>query len=60
MGADAVFVGRPVLYGLAYDGQNGVEKVLRTLNNELKEAMLHTGCMSIDEAKSNSSLICSE
>ena len=28
LGADAVMVGRPILYGLAYDGQAGVEKVL--------------------------------
>ena len=28
LGADIVMVGRPVLYGLACDGQNGVERVL--------------------------------
>ena len=36
LGADAVMVGRPILYGLAYDGQAGVEKVLNILNEELK------------------------
>ena len=47
MGADLVMIGRPVLYGLACDGQNGVEHVLRIMNEELKQAMLSTGCMSI-------------
>ena len=28
LGADIVMVGRPVLWGLACDGQNGVERVL--------------------------------
>ena len=47
LGADIVMIGRPVLYGLACDGQNGVERVLEILNEELKQAMLTTGCMSI-------------
>ena len=59
LGADVVLVGRPILYGLACDGQNGVEKVLRILNDELKESMLQTGCMSIAEAK-NPNLICGD
>ena len=57
LGADVVMIGRPVLYGLACDGQNGIEKVLSILNDELKEAMLHTGCMNISDAKNNSKLI---
>lgn len=35
LGADAVLVGRPYLYGLALDGQAGVEHVLRCLLAEL-------------------------
>ena len=57
IGADLVLLGRPILYGLACDGQNGVERVLEIMNNELKEAMLHTGCMSLKDAKLNPSLI---
>ena len=49
LGADAVMVGRPILYGLAYGGQAGVEKVLNILNDELKQAMLHTGCNRISD-----------
>jgi len=35
LGADAVLVGRPYLYGLALDGQRGTRKVMRTLVDEL-------------------------
>lgn len=35
LGADAVLLGRPFLYGLALDGQAGVEHVLRSLLAEL-------------------------
>ncbi len=36
LGARAVFIGRPALWGLAYSGQAGVEQVLNILNNELR------------------------
>ena len=57
LGADVVMVGRPIIYGLACGGQSGVERVLDILNDELREAMLHTGCMTIADAKSNSNLV---
>ena len=47
LGADNVFIGRALLWGLAAAGQKGVEDVVRILNEELKEAMLATGCMNI-------------
>ena len=57
LGADVVFIGRPILWGLAYDGQKGVELVLQILNKQLKEAMRHTGIKSIAEAKGNRGLL---
>ncbi|MET8229826.1 aminotransferase class I/II-fold pyridoxal phosphate-dependent enzyme [Micromonospora sp. NPDC005298] len=42
-GADAVLVGRPVLHGLAVDGEKGVGHVLDLLTEELGEAMLMAG-----------------
>jgi 4-hydroxymandelate oxidase len=39
LGARAVMVGRPVLWGLAADGQAGVERVLSLLRAELEHAM---------------------
>lgn len=49
LGADFVWVGRPVLWGLAYDGQSGVELVLDILRRELQSCMGLAGCSSISE-----------
>ncbi len=43
MGARAVFIGRPVLWGLAYQGREGVEKVINMLKDELTLAMKLSG-----------------
>ena len=43
LGADAVLVGRPYLWGLALDGQDGVESVLRGLLAELDLTMTLSG-----------------
>ncbi|MFJ9411311.1 alpha-hydroxy acid oxidase [Streptomyces sp. NPDC101393] len=48
LGARAVLVGRPVLWGLAVDGAAGVERVLSTLQGELEEAMALTGRPRLD------------
>ena len=45
--ARAVFVGRPVLWGLAADGARGVQHVLELLRAELKLAMQLSGCPTI-------------
>lgn len=47
LGAKMVFVGRPVLWGLACDGSDGVRKVLNILKDELELAMRLTGCPSL-------------
>lgn len=39
LGADFVLVGRPVLWGLAYDGENGVHAVLNILEREPSQTM---------------------
>jgi (S)-2-hydroxy-acid oxidase len=49
LGANAVQIGRPVLWGLGYDGQKGVELVLKILLEEFVESMILTGCRSIEE-----------
>lgn len=48
-GADAVAVGRPVLWGLAVDGAAGVRAVLEMLRDEVDEAMALCGCGSAAE-----------
>lgn len=45
-GAQAVGVGRPILYGLAVDGEEGVKMVIREMADELKRAMTMTGLKS--------------
>ena len=49
LGADAVGIGRPYIWGLASFGQEGVEKVLDILRNELTIAMRQAGTRSIHE-----------
>ena len=44
LGADAVLVGRPFLWGLALGGQGGVEAVLRMLLAELDLTLALSGC----------------
>jgi 4-hydroxymandelate oxidase len=44
LGAQAVLVGRPVLWGLCADGEQGATRVLEILRRELDEAMLLCGC----------------
>jgi 4-hydroxymandelate oxidase len=44
LGARAVLVGRPVLWGLALEGADGVTRVLRMLREELELAMMLAGC----------------
>lgn len=47
LGARAVGIGRPYLWGLAAFGQPGVEKVLDLLKAELAGAMRHIGATSL-------------
>ena len=48
LGADAIMVGRPYLWGLGAFGQPGVERALEILHSELKIAMEFAGISSID------------
>jgi len=49
LGASAVGVGRPHVWGLATFGQQGVERVMDILNLELRLAMVGCGARSIRE-----------
>eukprot|EP00744_Colponema_vietnamica_P009106 GILI01012976.1.p1 GENE.GILI01012976.1~~GILI01012976.1.p1 ORF type:complete len:414 (-),score=101.21 GILI01012976.1:129-1193(-) len=51
LGARAVFVGRPVLWGLAYKGEEGVFNVLQLLKDELALAMALAGCVRVQELR---------
>jgi 4-hydroxymandelate oxidase len=47
LGASAVLIGRPYLYGLGAEGETGVTKVVNILQREFKMAMALTGRTSI-------------
>jgi isopentenyl diphosphate isomerase/L-lactate dehydrogenase-like FMN-dependent dehydrogenase len=49
LGADAVGIGRPYVYGLALAGADGVRAVLEHLMAELDLTMALTGCSTIGE-----------
>jgi 4-hydroxymandelate oxidase len=49
LGARAVLVGRPVLWGLAVDGERGAAAVLEHLREELELAMALCGCTSLGD-----------
>ncbi len=52
LGADAVLIGRPYLWGLALDGQNGIEAVLRSVLAELDLTMALCGATRLTEIDS--------
>ncbi len=49
LGADAVLLGRPYLWGMALEGAEGVEKVLRHLLAEIDLTMALSGCTAPDQ-----------
>tara|TARA_B100001167_G_C16672176_1_gene258221 strand:- start:70 stop:519 length:450 start_codon:yes stop_codon:yes gene_type:complete len=49
LGATAVGIGRPYLWGLASFGQAGVEAVLELLRRELEMVMRQAGTTSLDQ-----------
>jgi len=49
LGARAVLVGRPILWGLTVHGEKGATQVLEILRRELDEAMLLCGCTTLAE-----------
>jgi 4-hydroxymandelate oxidase len=46
-GAQAVLLGRPVLWGLAVDGERGVSRALEILRAEIDNSMALSGCPTI-------------
>ncbi|KAH6923231.1 hypothetical protein HPB50_025444 [Hyalomma asiaticum] len=51
LGARAVFVGRPVLWGLAYGGKDGVQRILQILRDEVEHTMRLLGCPDIKDLR---------
>jgi len=53
LGARAVLLGRPVVWGLAADGENGARRVLELMRAEIDLAMALCGCPTIDDITSD-------
>ena len=49
LGARAVLIGRPYVYGLAIAGERGVGEVIRNVQAELELTLGLAGCASIAE-----------
>jgi isopentenyl diphosphate isomerase/L-lactate dehydrogenase-like FMN-dependent dehydrogenase len=53
LGAKFVFVGRPILWGLAAGGQDGVARVLKILKDEVQTVLQLMGCRTPQDLSRN-------
>ncbi|XP_010465339.1 PREDICTED: peroxisomal (S)-2-hydroxy-acid oxidase GLO1 isoform X2 [Camelina sativa] len=53
LGASGIFIGRPVVFSLAAEGEAGVRKVLQMLRDEFELTMALSGCRSLKEISRN-------
>ena len=53
LGASGIFIGRPVVFSLAVDGEKGVRKVLQMLRDEFELTMALSGCCSLKDITRN-------
>jgi len=49
LGASAVLLGKPIFFGLAVGGEEGVRHVLNVLRRETETAMVLCGCKNLGE-----------
>ena len=52
LGAKAVFLGRPYMWGLAVDGAKGVREVIKRLCADLDLTMALAGCADVSQLNS--------
>jgi 4-hydroxymandelate oxidase len=53
LGAKAVLIGRPIIWGLSAQGSTGVYNILQSLQYELKSAMTFCGCKKLKDITSD-------
>lgn len=51
LGAHSVLIGRPLFWGLAVDGEDGLRAVLELLRDELDATMGMCGCATVDDVR---------
>ncbi|CAK9181436.1 unnamed protein product [Ilex paraguariensis] len=49
LGAQAILIGRPIIYGLAAKGEYGVRRVIEMLKDELELTMALSGCCTLKD-----------
>lgn len=49
LGADAVLIGRPLIIAAYGGGAEGISLTINTMTNELKQAMILTGCATLED-----------
>lgn len=49
IGAKAVFIGRPVIWGLLHNGEDGIVEILNMLKNEFRNTMSLCGCTGVKD-----------
>ncbi len=52
LGADAVLIGRPYIWGLSAFGSLGAQRVIEILTTELETTMILSGCSNLNQLKS--------
>lgn len=57
LGADAVLLGRPVIWALAVGGESGIGEAFDMVTEELRIAMQICGCASLTDVRRNSAAI---
>lgn len=57
LGAKMVFIGRPAVYGLACQGQAGVENILKILKHELDLTMSNCGVRNVNEIHNSKDMV---
>ena len=50
LGADAVLLGRPYVYGLAIQKQKGAEAIIQNLQNDFELTARLSGCKNLQES----------
>lgn len=53
LGADAVLIGRPLVIAAYGGGAEGISLAIKTMTNELQQAMILTGCASLQDVSSD-------
>ncbi|MEG0390137.1 MAG: alpha-hydroxy-acid oxidizing protein, partial [Cetobacterium sp.] len=60
LGADAVLIGRPIIWGSIGGRQEGVKITLDTLKSQLYQGMILSGADDVNNSKTFSHILCTK